>query len=256
MGFFCTFASGSSGNSALYVSGRARVLIDAGTNYKYIDGCLRALGMTAAMLTHVLVTHSHSDHISALPVLLKNTRALVVCTDGTAARLTSPAGTRVETVEPGSSFELEGCPARAFDTPHDAPGSCGYVLGRGPEQTAVCTDLGVLTAEIADCLRGSATVLLESNHDVEMVRCGPYPYFLKQRILSERGHLSNEDCARGARYLAQTGTTRLLLGHLSAENNTGELALSATRAALSGAGLESVTVELAPRRGISRQVLF
>jgi len=256
MGFFCTLASGSSGNAAVYVDGRARVLIDAGTNTRFLVSCLRTLGLTPDMLTHVLVTHSHSDHISALSVLLKHTRALVVCTDETAARLTLPAGARVETIEPGAAFELADCPVRAFATPHDAQGSCGYVLGRGAQSAAVCTDLGVMTQEIADALRGTPTVLLESNHDVQMLKCGPYPYYLKTRILSDHGHLSNDACARGARWLAQTGTRRLLLAHLSAENNTRALAYETTRAALAAAGAEGVETEVAPRSGLGRPVLF
>ena len=256
MGFFCTFASGSSGNCALYVGGRARVLIDAGTNTRHIVSCLRALGLSADMLTHILVTHSHSDHISALPVLLKHSRAAVVCTEETARKLTLPAGARVEPVEPGQGFALADCPARAFSTPHDAAGSCGYVLGAGAEQVAVCTDLGALTQEIADAICGAPTVLLESNHDVSMLREGPYPYFLKARILSDHGHLSNDACAKAARYLARGGTRRLLLAHLSAENNTRELAFSATRDVLDRDGLSAVQVDVPPRHGVGQPVLF
>jgi len=256
MGYFCTFASGSSGNCAFYLDGHARVLIDGGTNMKHIDRCLRTLGRSVSDLTHILVTHSHSDHISALPVLLKHTRATVICTEGTAENLPLPAGIQVETVLPGHAFELCGCAAIAFSTPHDAEGSCGYVLGEGRARIGVCTDLGTPTAEVGEALQGCRVVLLESNHDAEMLKNGPYPVFLKRRILSDHGHLSNIDSARLTRYLAVSGAEHILLGHLSAENNTPELALSAARAALAKDGSAEVELEVAPRNGVCTPILF
>ena len=255
MGFFCTFASGSSGNCALYVDGRARILIDAGTSLKHITSCLRAVNMTPEALSHILITHSHSDHTAALSMLLKHTRAAVVCTEETAAALPA-APERVIVLHAGESAMLESCRVRSFATPHDAPGSCGYVLGSGEGQVAVCTDLGVMTPEIAATVLGSPTVLLESNHDVGMLRDGPYPYYLKQRILSDHGHLSNESCARAARYFVRNGTRRVLLAHLSAENNTPERALDSTRTLLDADGYGDVRVEVAPRRGVGEAVLF
>lgn len=256
MGYFCTFASGSSGNSALYVDGRARVLIDGGTNMKHIERCMRSLGRSITELSHVLVTHGHSDHISALPVLLKHTNAAVVCTSQTAEYLKLPEGTKVEIIVPGRRFELCGCPAVAFPTHHDAAGSCGYVLGEGEVRVGVCTDLGEATEEAAQALSGCRAVLLEANHDIDMLKNGPYPAFLKRRILSDHGHLSNEDSAKLARFLAGSGTRRIMLAHLSAENNTPELALSACLAALRQAGLADTEVTVAPRSGVGQPVLL
>ncbi|MEA5038385.1 MAG: MBL fold metallo-hydrolase [Clostridiaceae bacterium] len=255
MGYFCTFASGSSGNCAFYMDGRARVLIDGGTNMKHIDRCLRTLGRSMDELTHILITHGHSDHISALPVLLKHTRATVVCTEGTAEYLCAlPLGARVETIATGHAFELCGCPAVAFPTPHDAEGSCGFVMGEGHTRVGICTDLGMPTSEAAAALIGCRVVLLESNHDVEMLKHGPYPIYLKRRILSERGHLSNEDSAKLAQYLAVRGTEHILLAHLSAENNTPELALRACRAALVQAGCTETEAEVPPRSGLGQPI--
>ena len=136
-----------------------------------------------------------------------------------------------------------------------APGSCGCVLGRGAEQVAVCTDLGTMSGDLFETIRGSGTVLLECNHDVQRLWNGSYPYPLKQRILSDRGHLSNAFSAKVAVRLCQTGTRRLLLAHLSAENNTPQLALSAVRGALEQAGLEA-HVALAPRSALGEPILL
>lgn len=257
MTYFCTLASGSGGNSAVYVSRRQRILIDAGKNTRYIRQSLGQLMLSPAGLTHILITHSHSDHISALPVLMKHTPAELVCSAETYSAIARrlPFGARTRLFVPGESFSLGDCPVRTFPTSHDAPGSCGYVLGSGAERVAVCTDMGTMSGEIFEAIRGSAAVLLECNHDVEMVRTGPYPYPLKMRILSDRGHLSNGFSAKVAVRLCQTGTTRLVLAHLSRENNTPRLALEAVRTALAQAGLEA-EITLAGRDEPGQPVLL
>ena len=257
MTYFCTLASGSEGNCYVYVSGRQRILVDAGKNTRYINQRLGELALSVGDLTHILITHSHSDHVSALPVLLKHTRATLVCSHGTFTAIASrlPCGVPVTLFQPGEELALGEIPAKTFSTSHDAPGSCGYVLGRGAEQVAVCTDLGTMSGDLFETIRGSGTVLLECNHDVQRLWNGPYPYPLKQRILSDRGHLSNAFSAKVAVRLCQTGTRRLLLAHLSAENNTPQLALSAVRGALEQAGLEA-HVALAPRSALGEPVLL
>ena len=257
MTYFCTLASGSEGNCYVYVSGRQRILVDAGKNTRYINQRLGELALSVGDLTHILITHSHSDHVSALPVLLKHTRATLVCSHGTFTAIASrlPCGVPVTLFNPGEELALGEIPAKTFSTSHDAPGSCGYVLGRGAEQVAVCTDLGTMSGDLFETIRGSGTVLLECNHDVQRLWNGSYPYPLKQRILSDRGHLSNAFSAKVAVRLCQTGTRRLLLAHLSAENNTPQLALSAVRGALEQAGLEA-HVALAPRSALGEPVLL
>ena len=257
MTYFCTLASGSEGNCYVYVSGRQRILVDAGKNTRYINQRLGELALSVGDLTHILITHSHSDHVSALPVLLKHTRATLVCSHGTFTAIASrlPCGVPVTLFQPGEELALGEIPAKTFSTSHDAPGSCGYVLGRGAEQVAVCTDLGTMSGDLFETIRGSGTVLLECNHDVQRLWNGSYPYPLKQRILSDRGHLSNAFSAKVAVRLCQTGTRRLLLAHLSAENNTPQLALSAVRGALEQAGLEA-HVALAPRSALGEPIML
>ncbi len=257
MTYFCTLASGSEGNAALYVSGRQRILVDAGKNTRYLSDCLRQLALSTADLTYILITHSHRDHVSALPVLLKHTRATLVCSHETFTAIAEklPMGVPVLLFTPGERFFLGDVQVRTFATDHDAPGSCGFVLGQGSEQAAVCTDLGTMNGEQFEIIRGSRVVLLECNHDAELVKNGPYPYPLKVRILSDQGHLSNKFAAKVAARLCQTGTKTLLLAHLSAENNTPQLALSAVREALDQAGLEA-EVRVAPRGGLGEPVLL
>ena len=209
---------------------------------------LRRLALSVSDLTHILITHSHTDHVAALPVLLKHTRATLVCSNETFSAIAPrlPQGVPVHLFEPGEGFWLGTVPVKTFATSHDAPGSCGFVLGQGAEQVAVCTDLGTVTGDIFEDIRGSRAVLLECNHDAEMVKNGPYPFPLKARILSDQGHLSNKFAAKVAVRLCQTGTRELLLAHLSAENNEPRLARDTVCAALREAGLEA-RVTLAPR---------
>ena len=257
MTYFCPLASGSEGNCAVYVSGRQRILIDAGRNTRYLSEGLRQLALSTADLTHILITHSHSDHVSALPVLMKHTRATLVCSSDTFSAIADklPQGVPVHLFEPGEGFWLGDCPVKTFATSHDAAGSCGFVLGKGREKVAVCTDLGTMDGSIFEAIRGSRVVLLESNHDVEMVKNGPYPYPLKVRILSERGHLSNGFAAKVAVRLGQSGTKTLLLAHLSAENNEPRLALDTVKTTLAEAGVE-MDVQLAPRSNPGQPILL
>ena len=255
MTYFCTLASGSSGNCHLYVTDRACILIDAGTTAKYITAALAKLGLTPSDLTHILVTHGHSDHISALAVLLKRTGAQVWCSWETAGNIRFPEGRRAEIFMPGQQLDLNGCPVQTFSTPHDIPGSCGFVLGRGSERVGLCTDLGEMTGEIFSHLQGCALVCLESNHDEVLLKNGTYPYHLKQCILSRQGHLSNADCSRVAVRLAQTGTRQLILAHLSRENNHPRLALETTLEALRLAG-SGAEVHIAPASEPGEPVLL
>lgn len=255
MTYFCTLASGSSGNSYLYVSDRACILIDAGTNAKYITAALAKLNLTPSDLTHILVTHGHSDHVSALAVLLKRTGAQVYCTWETAGHIRFPEGRRAQIFMPGERLCLPGCPVQTFATPHDIPGSCGFVLGEGSSRVAVCTDLGVMTGEIFSHIQGCALVCLESNHDEVLLKSGPYPYQLKQRILSDFGHLSNSACSRVVVRLAETGTRKLILAHLSRENNHPRLALATTLDALRLAGIQA-DVQVAPAMEPGEPVLL
>ncbi len=246
MDFFCSLASGSTGNSALYVSGGVRILIDAGVPTRYINSHLAAFGLRLADLTHVLITHGHSDHVGALPVLGKHTNAQLLCSQDAYYGLQTQ-NWDCAVFEPGDELDLLGCRVQTYPTPHDAPGSCGFVLGEGARSLSYCTDLGDMPPEVYYTIAGSKNVFIESNHDIPMLKRGPYPAVLKRRILSETGHLSNERCAQTVAALARCGARWVMLGHLSQENNTPLLAEGTSIEALRRLGaLQDVSLGVAP----------
>ena len=245
-----SLASSSSGNCAVYCGGGQVVLIEAGTNTKYIRGALAQLGLTLQDVTQILITHTHNDHISALPVLTKHCRATVWCSEQAWGLLLPHCNhSQVETFAPERTFWLGSVAVTPFATPHDSPGSCGFVLEEEEGKLAYCTDLGCMTPQIFDHLEGAEGLFLESNHDVYMLKNGEYPYHLKQRILSDQGHLSNDDAAQTVCALAGRGLRQVVLAHLSDHNNTPRCALRETQDALQRMGaLGAVEASVAPRR--------
>lgn len=236
----CVFASGSGGNCMLLSEAGAKVLIDAGISMRRTESALRQAGLTLRDIDGVLVTHEHSDHISGLKMLVAHYGMPVYAPRTVAARLRGMLPEiegALRIIEAGRDFYIGPLKIRAFHTPHDTDESVGYRI-EGSGIFAIATDMGHVTDEIVENLLGADTALIEANHDVEMLSYGPYPVYLKRRILSDRGHLSNDDCAALARRLAEGGARRVILGHLSRENNTPEKALSAVRSALGGLPVE------------------
>ncbi len=234
------FASGSSGNCLLISSGDTNILIDAGISLRRLSAALAQTGHTMRDIGGVLITHEHSDHISGLKSLIKKGEFPICAPRTVASRLRGmlpEIEERLRVVPVGESFQLGDLSVRAFHTSHDTDESVGYRV-EGEGVFALATDTGCVTEEIEAGLRGAGTVLIEANHDEEMLRYGPYPVYLKRRILSEHGHLSNAACAQLARRLADSGTRRIILGHLSRENNRPEKALKAVSSALEGCGAE------------------
>ena len=231
-------ASGSTGNCTLVSEGGTHLLIDAGISARRILEGLRQNGVEPDALTAVLVTHEHTDHIKGLEVLLRRCAAPVYAIRPVALALRGllPAQAhRVHLAEPDCAALLGETAVTPFVVSHDSAGCCGWRVSGMSGSFGSCTDLGVVTDEVRCALSGVDCALIESNHDLTMLRTGPYPAFLKKRIRSETGHLSNDDAAALAVYLAQTGTGVLILGHLSRHNNTPGLALGTVQAALDAA---------------------
>ena len=223
----------------------------AGISCRRIRQGLQSLGLDLRDLDAICVTHTHSDHISGLQTLLRNTDCPIYAT--------APAGRdllrrmvlledRLE--ETKSRFSIRDCVVWAFPTSHDAPGSCSYRFDTPDGGFGLLTDSGVVTPEAEVILPGVSLAVLEANHDVEALRSGPYPYYLKERILGPCGHLRNEDAAAFAVTLAAAGAREIVLAHLSRENNTPAMALRAVETALSAAGL-SPRLSAAPRDSLS-----
>lgn len=240
MARFCSLFSSSSGNSTFIGSSKTGILIDAGVSAKRIKEALITREIDPASLSAIFVTHEHSDHISGIRVLASNFKIPVYATAGTLEGMNAAGVLNgkfpVFELSKGEN-EIGDLVVRPFKTPHDSNESCGYTIefpdGR---KAAVATDIGSVTNEVLNGIIGCDLVMLESNHDVRMLQNGPYPYYLKRRILSDRGHLSNESCASVARDLIERGTTRLFLGHLSTENNIPELAFQTSFCTISETG--------------------
>ena len=228
------FASGSSGNCALLSAGGSHILLDAGISFRRIRENLALSGLAPEALSAILITHEHSDHIGGLASLVKRCE-IPVCAPRTVAGHLHRTVAGVEKclrVLPEETVEMDSFRLRWFHTPHDTEESVGWRIESDEGCFALATDMGCVTEEIRAGLSGADVVLIEANHDEEMLRCGPYPAALKRRILSDHGHLSNEACGALAAYLADRGTKQIILGHLSRENNPPEQAFRAVKAAL------------------------
>lgn len=229
-----TFASGSGGNCALLHMDGMYLLLDAGISFRRIRENLSLAHLTVDDLSAVLITHEHSDHISGLASMLK-CRAVPILAPRTVANHLRYAVAGVEQclreVPVGEPIALGALTLRAFHTPHDTPESVGWRV-EGSECFALATDMGCVTEELRDGLTGADVALIEANHDEALLRAGRYPAYLKKRILSDHGHLSNACCGELAAYLAERGTGQIVLGHLSRENNTREKAYQTVKAVL------------------------
>lgn len=238
---YCALFSGSSGNCTYIGTAEAGVLVDAGVSAKRITEALQRRDIDPSSIKAVLVTHEHSDHIAGLRVLCKRFHWPVLASVGTLDALTEgdklPADQRMYVLSPGKSVGIYGLRVTPFSTPHDSRECLGYRIEGAGRALALATDIGYMTEEIRRALSGCGLVHIESNHDPEMLRAGPYPYYLQERVLGQGGHLSNAACAAVLPELISGGTTRLVLAHLSRQNNTPQLALSTADAALERAGV-------------------
>lgn len=243
--------SGSSGNSTYVETEDARILIDAGLSCKRICELLESTGVHPADLSAVFITHEHTDHIKGIEVLSKKYGIPVYANAGCWNQLTAlcpkipPAMVRV--FETDMEFYLGRTRVLPFTTPHDSAHSVGYAVTSGGHKAVVCTDIGHVDRRLLSLLSGADILLIEANHDVDMLMAGPYPYKLKKRILSGTGHLSNEDCGRALVNLYPTGVRNVILGHLSAENNFPPLAVETVKSVLGMAGINDMHIALARR---------
>ncbi len=234
---FCPLFSSSSGNS-VYIGDRSGgVLVDVGRSAKQTDNMLNNLGIDPSMIKGILLTHEHSDHIAGLSVFAARHSIPVYAAPGTILTLKNKGVLNAKHIDNAISdapFEIAGLKIEPFRTSHDCADGRGYIVTGcdGMTKAAVATDTGYLTTDMLSRLTGCKLVYIESNHDIAMLKSGPYPYTLQKRILSDIGHLSNDACADALRALVNKGTTHFVLAHLSRENNTPELAFNTATSAL------------------------
>ena len=228
MSRFCSLFSSSSGNSTYIGTANNGILVDAGVSAKQqLISCVNS-GIDIDSIRAIFITHEHTDHVKGLKVLAKKLKVPIFATEETLVAMCEKdmvdENNELRVIDERGA-EICGMEIMPFTTPHDSAHSVGYTINMPDERKiSVCTDLGTVTDRVFKAISGSDLILLESNHDVDMLKSGPYPYSLKQRILSTYGHLPNEMCAETAVKLLKTGTTRFVLGHLSKENNTPEKA--------------------------------
>lgn len=239
--------SGSSGNCTVVELEKRTILIDAGGSARAICEGLNAIGSDICRVTDIFITHEHGDHTHALGALLKKYPVRVHMTSATADALGIAEGSPLSycLVRYGREYllELPDCTVEAFEAPHDSACCVGYRITEGNTSVGVVTDVGYITQRVYDRLCGCEAVVIEANHDVNMVKNGRYPAALKRRILSGGGHLSNDCCAEIAAALARQGTKKLMLAHLSDENNTPEAACACVKNAVDAYGVSVVCAE-------------
>lgn len=262
MALFTTLYSGSSGNCGLVLCGRSYLLIDMGKSCRTTLAALRKLGLAVSDCAGILVTHEHSDHVAGLDTFLKKYPLPVYACADTLDMLES-RGTLPPAVEgiavDGQTLEVGAFRVTAFPTSHDVP-CCGYrILTPDGRRMAIATDLGILTPVAADHMAGCDLVALEANYDAFSLHGGPYPYYLKKRIASDRGHLDNKACAAAILDLIQDGCKKFALCHLSQTNNSPELALTTVYNVLLAAGIQpgrDVIIQAQVRNDVSPYLEF
>ena len=227
--------SGSAGNSTFIGCGKTRILIDAGFSARDLAGRLSAVGESPQGLTAIVVTHEHIDHVRGLERFSKKWKVPVFMTEPSYRASNLSEEGRLEAVdffEPGQALAFGPVSLHPFVVPHDAALCVGFRIEAEGMAIGQATDLGETTALAADRLAGCDVLILESNHDVDMLRIGPYPWALKQRIAGPGGHLSNDACARLLQTILAERTRRVFLAHLSETNNHPDVARLTSQAAL------------------------
>lgn len=220
--------SSSKGNSTFIGTEKGGILIDCGVSFKRLSAALEVNRIPLSAVQAVFITHEHSDHVAGLKMLTKKTGLPVYGQKRTLQKLCdedkiSPESPVIDIT--GLNIPCAGSEVSCFNTPHDTIQSCGYRIHTDDDKyCAVCTDLGHITPEVDNALTGCRLVLIEANYDEEMLRRGPYPLYLKERILSPNGHLSNNSCAEQIGRLISRGSTHFILGHLSQDNNLPHIA--------------------------------
>ena len=221
---FCSLYSGSSGNCLLVKTENTNILIDAGVSYKKIADALNQLNTDITQINAILITHEHSDHTYSLPVLSKKHSIPIYSTLKTWDVINNPKIQNKHYFNIGKEFIIGDLKIDPFPISHDAVDPCGFNIFNTETKISIATDIGYMSPSLIKHLKNSSFVFLEANHDPEILKYCTYPYFLKQRILSNHGHLSNNSAGQVISVLSKHGLKQVMLGHLSKENNFPELA--------------------------------
>lgn len=255
MAKFCAMFSGSSGNCVYVESQDCAILVDAGVSTRSICKALEFIGSNIEKVAAIFITHEHSDHIKGLKTMLSKYKIPVFANEGTIQGILEsiPVDNDCFTLlKTGENVEIAGMDISSFCTSHDSRESVGYRIHTPDDRRiAIATDLGFVSDTVMAGISNCDVVMIESNHDVGMLQNGKYPYFLKRRIMSNTGHLSNDDCSKILPQLCSDGTRHFVLAHLSRDNNFPELALQTAVSAMKTSGIseDDYEIEVAPRSG-------
>lgn len=256
---FCSLYSGSSGNCIFVGNKDTKILIDAGVCGAKIENALREIGEDASEIQAVLITHEHHDHIAGAGTLSRRFNIPLYAASGTWDKINSDKLlTKINpenkvSINAGKEFSIGSFSVSSFNIPHDAAMPLAYSIKSESRKISVVTDMGFVTDEIRANVLGSDIAMIEANHDIEMLKHGPHPWRLKNRILSRSGHLSNDYAADFVAYLARYGTKHFVLGHLSDKNNIPSLAYDTVKSSLEKNGFipdKNIKLFVAPRSGI------
>lgn len=254
---FLSLVSGSSGNCSLISDGKTTILVDCGLSCKKLEEALEKAKVDPKDISAMLITHEHSDHIKGAGIVSRKYNLPIFATLKTHEymNLGKVESCHIEYVSPDVDIEIGSIGVRPFSIPHDAVDPVGYNFFFGEKKLSLATDIGKMNDNVMEHLKGSLAVLLESNHDINMLQNGRYPAYLKRRILGDFGHLSNADAAKCVLELVKTGTSHIMLGHLSQENNTPTAAYTTTKSYLEENGVildKDATLSVASRFEVSR----
>lgn len=260
---FCSLSSGSSGNSLLVSTEKTKLLIDAGFSGKQTEKLLLDAKVIPETIDAILITHEHTDHIKGAGVLSRKYNIPILANEETWLAMIDKVGkikeNNIIVFKNDFDFTLRDIDIHPFSTYHDSANSCGFAMYKDNKKISIMTDTGFVNQRMKDIITGSDLFFIESNHDLEMLKNGSYPYELKRRIMSTRGHLSNDDCAITLAEVLSGKDEKIILAHLSSDNNTADLAFNSVNNYLKSLGLDTsrdIQLSLASRSDISNEILL
>lgn len=250
----CVLSSGSKGNSTLVTTDKVKILIDLGTTSKYVENELLNMNIKPGEISYILITHSHVDHIKGLKVFIKRYNPTILVTEDMLKVLNEEIGEFKYKFYEDKKAELDDVTINVIKTSHDAEESIGFVLENNNSKAVYITDTGYINKKYFKLLSNNDLYILESNHDVKMLMDGPYPYYLKQRVQGDKGHLSNKQASEYLCKLIGNKTKKIVFAHISEHNNTYEKVLETFKEELDRNDKQFCNVIIAKQNEVSELI--